>query len=154
MGGAPGAQASESKRQTFANHHDGSNQRSYLFMILRLGRAIDLLEHWFKACPCHYKQFTDDVPLSGNTVFRTRYACHMAGRRSPELASGVLETLVDDIFASQNAHLVAGCSSLTQKEKDKVLMDFSRGQAKLQTSHAQICFLADASAQALCPGSP
>ena len=41
--------------------------------------------------------------------------------------------MVDDIFASQNAHLVAGCSSLTQEEKDKVLMDFSsRGQAKLQ----------------------
>ena len=139
MGGAPGAQASESERQTFANANimteaiKDMSWWSYLSMILRLGRAIDLLEHWFEACPCHYKQFTDDVPLSGNTVFRTRYACHMAGRRSPELASGVLETLVDDIFASQNAHLVAGCSSLTQEEKDKVLMEFSRGQAKLQT---------------------
>ena len=105
---------------------------AYMSMVLRLGRAIDLLEHWFEACPCHYKQFTEDAPLSGNAIFRTRYKCPMAGRRSPELAAGAVDVLVKDVFENQHMLLVAACSNLSPQDSDKVMMDFGRGQAKLQ----------------------
>ena len=103
----------------------------YLKMLVRLSRVIDHLEHWFEACPCHYRKAAESS-LTSNSIFRTRYACCMAGRRAPELASGALDNIVRDAFATQHTELLLSCHGLEDRDKDKVLKDFAAGQAKLE----------------------
>ena len=103
----------------------------YLKMLVRLSRVIDHLEHWFEACPCHYRKAAESS-LTSNSIFRTRYACCMAGRRAPELAGGALDNIVRDAFATQHTELLLSCHGLEDRDKDKVLKDFAAGQAKLE----------------------
>ena len=100
-------------------------------MLVRLSRVIDHLEHWFEACPCHYRKAAESS-LTSNSIFRTRYACCMAGRRAPELAGGALDNIVRDAFATQHTELLLSCHGLEDRDKDKVLKDFAAGQAKLE----------------------
>ena len=139
VGGAPAVDAKPGDREIFAQAVvmtqavTDASWWCYLSMILRLARAVDVLEHWMESCSCHWRKFNEDVPLSSNIIFRTRSTCPMAGRRSPELALGKIEDLLKDIFSGQQIYLLASCGHLSQQDRDKVLMDFSRGEAKLQS---------------------
>ena len=104
----------------------------YLAMLLRVARVIDHLEHWMEACPCHFKHPDPSDPLHGNKAFRTRYSCHMAGRRAPELASGALHDLVKKTFQSQHTQILADCAVLSVEQGNKILQDFAAGQARLE----------------------
>ena len=81
MGQAPGPEASDADREAYGQVQamtaavQDVSWWAYLQMVLRLARAVDLIEHWLEACPCHYRKFNDNVLLSGNAVFRTRYSC-------------------------------------------------------------------------------
>ena len=138
FGGEPAPNAKPGDREIFVQAAamtqaiSDASWWSYITMILRLARAIDLLEHWCEACPCHYRKFNEDVPLSGNAIFRTRYSCPMSGRRSPELATGAVQDLLKDVFSDQQLYLMMSCAHLPQQDRDKILMDFNRGQVKLE----------------------
>ncbi|CAE7909467.1 retm [Symbiodinium microadriaticum] len=138
MGKAPGPEAGEEDRQSFVKASRmtevvaSSCFWEYMAMLLRLARVLDHAEHWMEACPCHYRQISGSSPLTSNTIFRTRYSCPMAGRRAPELASGALQGVLDEAFRSQQTELLLACSSLSASDRDTVLLDFGRGQAKLQ----------------------
>ena len=105
---------------------------AYVCMLLRLSRVVDHLEHWFEACPCHYKTLDDTDPLHENKAFRTRYSCCMAGRRAPELSAGILDAIVEKTFGLQHAEILFTCSSLSDADQNKILKDFALGQARLE----------------------
>ena len=138
LGGAPGPDATDEDRDSFADGSKMSEAVSspcwweYLCMIIRLGRVVDHLEHWFEACPCHYRTVPESASLSGNTIFRTRYSCPLAGRRAPELAAGALDDVVQQTLQTQHAELLMACSSLPSEDRDTVLKDYASAQAKLE----------------------
>ena len=113
---APGPQASQEDRDSYeqvcamTTAVRDNSWWQYLCVILRIARVIDHLEHWFEACPCHYKKPDDSVSLAGNRIFHTRYCS----------------------FAHQREQLLRSCVGLEPADCNKILQDFASGQAKIE----------------------
>lgn len=113
---------------------------AYTHMFLHLAGAFDSFGAWSESCSCHPWALFD---LQGTSYFRARERfrkelamsdpCAMNCRRAPEMAVGAGDEFVHDLCqrGTPKIEKLCGSFSLTQEERDTLLVDWQLGMERL-----------------------
>ena len=122
----------------------GSFFGHYCLMVQLIDEVPGKLSQWAESCPCHGSLHGLLSPYCKNTVLKEHFknkmsTCPMAGKRAPELVTGKLQEVMDEIWAAQESELhrvpiYPGAAPPTQAERAKILADFWLGKSLVMTS--------------------
>ena len=119
---------------------------AYSHMLLNLHEVANRVSSWGSGCPCHGWLRTKasagpgaendwdiflrgtlkdhSLPLHGDGA---DFACPMAGKRAPELASGSLTQILQTCADSKKPDVLINAADLEQQSRDNVVNDYQTG---------------------------
>ena len=115
-----------------------------LFCLVFSPKVTDKLAQWCESCPCHHnllavlhegwKQRCIEQHYQGATS-----SCPMAGLRAPDLASGKLEEVAQELMSHADVSVLASeipaeTSAMPQSEWQLLKSDFNKGRAVALTT--------------------
>lgn len=107
---------------------------AYTFMVSTIAEVVNHMTYWLMACPCHPSCSSIGATLGRAGVSsegsRQTSACPMAGRRAPEVASGEMNRICDELWgmSSSRLRLHASVRDLPTSEQSRVLTDAGIGK--------------------------
>ena len=107
-------------------------------MMLAIEEVPTRLASWAEACPCHGDAFAKLSPYHCREVLLCHYgegfaSCPVSGMRAPELATGKLDEVAEEVFAQTAGTMrvmeaMPGCAPLSNEQREDLMKNFWHGK--------------------------